>query len=205
LISTPAAERASLIEARALRAALALFQGDLSAVDRFDVSVRGFFLSFRAILYALPALALTLVIEHRQISQTPLFDPGTFNDVRFIAAETIGFVAVWLLNIGVLLTGARLLGRGMRFVPAAVAMNWASVLAANLLAVPALLLLPGVVPDILVGAVFIVLLVIVLRYQVAVLRAGLRINPLPAMALVAAMLAVELLSAGLVDGLSYVW
>ncbi len=177
----------------------------MRAIDRFDVTVRGFFLSFRAIFYALPAFALSLAVEHRFIVEAPAFSPAGFSDVRFVAGEAVGFVLVWLVKIAALLAGARLLGRSARFVPAAIAMNWAGALGANLVALPALLLLSGLLPDMIVMAAILVMLGIVMRYQWVVVRAALRIEALPAIALVGAMLAVELLSTGLVDGLSHLW
>jgi hypothetical protein len=205
LIITPAGDRATLIEGRALRAAYALFQGDAGAIGRFDVTVRGFFLSFRAIFYALPAFALALAVEHRFIVDAPGFVPGDFNDVRFVAGEAFGFVLLWLAKIAILLLGARLLDRAARIVPAVIALNWASALAANLVVLPALLLLSGLLPDLVVMAAMLVLLGIVLRYHWTVVRSALRIEALPAAALVGAMLAVELLSTGLIDGLSHLW
>jgi hypothetical protein len=198
-------EKASRIEARALRAAYAMFHGNLAALDQFDVSVRGFFLSFRAIVYALPAFALMLAIEHRAIVEAAGFDAAGFNDVRFVVGEAFGFVVIWLLNIAILLGGARLMNRSARFVPAAVAMNWATALAANLVALPALLVLSDLVPDFIVLAAFLILLGIVLRYHWTVLRAALRVEALPAAALVGAMLSVELMATGLVDGVSHLW
>jgi len=142
-----------------LAAAARLFAQDPSGMRGFDLSVDGFFRSFRAIVLILPLLPIVLIAERQMILAGRGMDPAAFPDVAFVVWRVL-FVAIdWVslpLLMLVILRDMRLGGRYVAFV---VAHNWSQVLSAALLSIPWLAYGLGIIGA--TGAFFVQLVLIV--------------------------------------------
>ncbi|MCB1884946.1 MAG: hypothetical protein KDG89_13270 [Geminicoccaceae bacterium] len=96
-----------------IEAALRLLRREPDAITGFDLSVDGFWRSFVAALVCLPGFFLL----------SPPNDPG-FS----WPSETLGYVVGWLVFPLVMVPLSRSLGKGERYVPLVVAINWGAVL-----------------------------------------------------------------------------
>lgn len=122
---------------RALEGAFILARLDVSGLERFDVSVDGFWKSFAAALLVAPAYAVLIAEQYvMRGSEAPL---GSI-----LTVELLSFVATVIAFPIVAIVLTRLLGLGGRYVPLVVAANWSTVPQITL--VLAALVLANVVP-----------------------------------------------------------
>ena len=161
--------------ARALDGALLLAKGDVRGLDRFDLSIEGFWASFAAALVAAPAYALILA-EQYAVTGGPQGLLGT------LLAEAIAYGGGRIAFPVAAIFLTRLLGLGTRYIPLIVALNWAAVLQIALYAalVVVTLLLPADLRTLLLFLATIAVLV----YQWFVIRTALRTTGTTAFGLV---------------------
>ncbi len=105
---------------RGLDGALAILRRDPAAMGRFDLSFDGFVRSFSALPLAWPAYVL-LVLRRLRAEDATLSLP------LLLLVETGGYVLAWLAFLLAAALVLKLLGETRRFVPLAVANNWAAV------------------------------------------------------------------------------
>lgn len=118
----------------ALDGVIAVIFGRTVAADAFDLSIRGFWASFGAVVLILPSFAVGLSAQARFIEMAPV-DNGTLS----IPAAIASLVAQWVALPVMLALLARPLGLAARYVGFIVVRNWAAVVISALVAVPALL------------------------------------------------------------------
>src|SRR5438067_6056815 len=106
----------------AIGGALKLARGDARGLGFFDISVDGFWRSFRAALICYP---MYLVLLSFRVTEAQL---AASSVPRIIAVETIAFAIAWVAFPLLILPLARLLGRENRFLLFMVAYNWSQVL-----------------------------------------------------------------------------
>lgn len=161
--------------ARALDGALLLAKGDARGLDRFDLSIEGFWASFAAALVAAPAYALILA-EQYAVTGWPQGLLGT------LIAEAIAYGGGWIAFPVAAIFLTRLLGLGTRYIPLIVALNWAAVLQIALYA--ALVIVTLLLPADLRTLLLFLATIAVLVYQWFVIRTALRTTGTTAFGLV---------------------
>jgi hypothetical protein len=107
--------------ARSLEGAWALAKGDPRGLDRFDLSLGGFWGSFAAAFVAAPAYALVL-LEQYAVLGWPEHVWGT------VVAEAIAYGCGWVAFPVAAIYLTRILGLTRRYVPLVVALNWSAAL-----------------------------------------------------------------------------
>jgi hypothetical protein len=194
-----------LHEGRGLRAAFKLLRGDATGIRQFDTTVPGFFGSFGAIIYALPAFALNLIVERHLIAEAPQFVAANFSETLFVLVEGSGLLLHWLL-VPLLLLGM-LSGASLsrRYVPLIVALNWSTVIAMTIMAVPPLLMLSDAAPPELVLAIITFVFGWMTYYLWFVIRTALQSTGMVAVVLVLAIFTVDFLIVQVIDHLSHGW
>lgn len=124
--------------ARSLSGAWDLLHRRAQGLHRFQFDERSFWRSFRSPLLALPAVIVWLAAERAELG---LLRPGAslFDNPWITARAFLDLACLWLTlpMLGIAL--AHHLSLGARLVPFIIVCNWGSVLAAAMLAVPALL------------------------------------------------------------------
>jgi hypothetical protein len=127
---------------RSLHGTVQLLNRQIEGLKAFDMSERGFWHSFAAILLTLPAFIVALALERQRVG---LLGTGVAlietDWLTFVVA--VGHVATFLaLPLGMIAVTRRL-GLQERYVPFVVVTNWILVVALTVLSVPAALLLLG--------------------------------------------------------------
>ena len=131
--------------------------------SKLDVSADGFWNSFRAIPWCLPALLVTW-LAHGQwlIAEGVRATPG-----GIVASLAVIEIVLWLLTIALFVALAGPLRLGDRLVPTVIAVNWASVPIAYARAVPAsIALLVGMGPGIAFVTLVVEVLILVAYWRV---------------------------------------
>ena len=105
----------------AVGGALRLARGDRRGLGFFDVSIDGFWRSFRAGLICYP---MYLLLLSSRIGAAVWAASGV---AQILAVETIAFVISWVAFPLLILPLARWLGRDDRFLPFMVAYNWSQI------------------------------------------------------------------------------
>lgn len=110
-------------EARlALRGALRLARGDRGGLACFDLSIDGFWRSFRAAVIAYP---LFLVLLGMRVTVAEWERSGP---LQIVLVETIGYVIAWSAFPLIMLSVTRWIGRARSFTDFMVPYNWSQVL-----------------------------------------------------------------------------
>lgn len=132
---------------RALYGAALLLRRDPKGYAQFDLSARGFWQSFIAILISLPFLILILNNEHRYFSdgEVPALP---------IAVEVALFMVEWLIFVVVMAAVCRVFDFSRQFSTYIIAHNWASVLIIAALAMG--YSLSGLNPNFAAGLIFVI-------------------------------------------------
>lgn len=106
-----------------------LARGDPGGMDHFDCTVDGFWRSFWAALYVLPAYVLLVADQHMRAARESGF-------LAILVGEGVVYILGWLVMpvLAVFLT--RYFGLQQRYVPLIVALNWASVVQMAIMLVP---------------------------------------------------------------------
>lgn len=111
-------------------------KGDDSAVGKMDISAEGFWRSFAAILYSLPALFFMWVVSAR----VPDYVPADRSMAGRIAFDAVFDIGVWLVLIAVLVLLLGQFGYTRRLTHFVVARNWTTLLFNYVMAIA---LIPG--------------------------------------------------------------
>lgn len=167
---------------RSFKGTIDLLNSRSEGLKSFDMSERGFWRSFAAILLTLPAYIISLAIERMRIGAVPdgtLFD-NLWVDAVVALGHIGGYIALPLAMIFIA-RGLRLTGR---YVPFVIVTNWISVIALLVLSVPAMLLLLGWATPPLAGLFSLAFAVILVRVQWFATKATLGLSSIPALGIV---------------------
>ena len=179
---------------RHLRGVWRLVSGDAAWRDDMDFTTEGVFRSFWAVALSAPFALFGFVAAARAVARTPEYPRTIFAKAPLgvlLAAEIATMVLFWAAAIAILAFGAQRLGASRNAAAVIVAFNWSQLLAVIAASAPALVLaLTGN------AALFAALALPVLAFSVFLLWVVLRRNlPLDvglAVAMIAALIVVEL-------------
>lgn len=180
---------------RSLGGAWLLFRGRADGLSVLDRSAEGFFRSFGVIVLLLPLNAVLVIAEMRLLQASGDAPVEGFPLGPFAAAKFLALGVDWIAFPVLLALFAGWLGVSRTFGDYVVARNWAAPIAMSLSAVPALLFAAGLIGQDLAVIVFLVALVLVLRYHFLIMRMALKVDVGLAIALVAADLVLSMLIA----------
>lgn len=103
---------------------LRMMRGDESALDDMDISADGFWRSFAAIAFSVPALFFSWVIYSRQLVGEGA--PGSV--IGYVGVQGVLEISLWLLPLVILAFVLPPLGYGKRFSHLVIMRNWAAVI-----------------------------------------------------------------------------
>lgn len=106
-----------------------LARGDAGGMTHFDCTVDGFWRSFWAAFYVLPAYALLVADQHARADRATGF-------VAIVIGEGLVYVLGWLVMPVLAIFLTRFFGLQRHYVPLIVALNWASLVQIGILLVP---------------------------------------------------------------------
>jgi hypothetical protein len=176
---------------RSLKGSLRLLQRQPDGIRAFDTSFEGFWRSFAAILLTAPAF-IVLLAEQRLNAGLLVPGSGLLDDGALAAREAFVFVAPWIAFPLVMIGFARLMGLERRYVGYMVAYNWSGVIAAGVLAGPALLHVLGLATPGLATFYTLTFGIILLQYRWFLARAVLGVGGGLAALLVAVDIGLDL-------------
>lgn len=127
----------------ALTASWALFRGDASAVNAFDMSMSGFWRSFLAILPLLPLYFINVNSEKKLLLSDGQIQVETFSENVFWFTQFLSLGLDWIVFPLILALLAGPLGLSTGYVRFIVLRNWTSILCALPFVLAALLHLAG--------------------------------------------------------------
>ncbi|HEY8579176.1 MAG TPA: hypothetical protein VIL72_04770 [Beijerinckiaceae bacterium] len=122
--------------ARSLQGAWRLLQRQDDGLSRFEVSESGFWRSFGAIALSFPAFITLLAAER---AHEGLHPGALFTEAGPVFRATVVFLAIWATPLIATWLIAGLLDLRRRAAGFIIALNWSGLLAAAMLALPALL------------------------------------------------------------------
>lgn len=160
---------------RGLKGAWRLFLGNPDGMRWFDTSFGGFWRSFLAILFVMPIYIPYVLAERRLLIETSGLHEALYPMESFLVVRTIALVIDWIAFPILFAIVAKPLGLESRFVPFIIAHNWAGVIAAMPLVIPAILLGAGMLDQGIAAILVVITLAIVLRYFYMVVRIVLKV------------------------------
>jgi hypothetical protein len=168
----------------AVGGALRLAIGDRRGLGCFDVSIDGFWRSFRAaaICYPLYLFLLALRISDAQWQESGI--------ATILVVETIDYVISWVAFPLAILSLARWLGREERFLPFMVVYNWSQILQTALFAVIGLDGLTGLLSPSSMQSAELVAALATMVYEWYIARVALLVGGAPAALVVVVDLAL---------------
>lgn len=152
---------------RSLRGSWRLMTQGADALKELDLSSKGFWRSFAALVLTLPAM-VTILAAERVVDGLP--NAGNLFDSPWLVASVIGAEGLAVILVPALLIGlAPNLAQTPRFTSFVIAWNWAGIVSVSLMAVPATIFAIGWAPPTLaiVQALGFAAIVLRLRYCVA--------------------------------------
>ncbi len=158
---------------RSVAASWMLFRGKDEGMRGYDVSLDGFWRSFRVIVLMLPLYLIMLFGQRTAILAQPGVDAADFPDNTFLVFNLIGMCVDWVAYPIVVALIAKPIGIGSRFIPFIVARNWTSLLALVPYSLPMLLMWLGVISENMMSLMMLLALGIVLHYRFVMTRAAL--------------------------------
>lgn len=186
--------------ARSLTGAWDLFLDRPAALRHFDVSIEGFWRSFRAIILVAPAYALATMGERVMSAADAL--AGAQPDAALLVIDAVlGLGLDWIALPIILAVVARPLGIARRYAAFIVARNWSAVIAVAPFGAIGLLVVLGVVGSEVANFLMLAALFVVLRYNFIVARRALDVGVGFAIGIVVLDLAVSLTIALTLDAL----
>ncbi|KAB0267602.1 hypothetical protein [Microvirga brassicacearum] len=177
---------------RSFRGTLELLHNRVEGLRAFDMSERGFWHSFEAILLTLPAFIVSLALERLRLGFR-LAESSLFDSVWIDLVVGLGHVASFIALPVAMIWLSRALGLTSRYVPFVIVMNWISVAGMLVMSMPALLLLIGWAPPPLAGLFTLAFFVIVVRAQWFATKMTLGVPNILALAIVSLGLVLNLL------------
>lgn len=176
---------------RSLTGAWDLFLDRPEAMRAFDVSVEGFWRSFRVIVLLLPAYFLTTLAEQIMLSETAVETAGPGGTALFLDS-VVGLGLDWIALPVVLALAARPLGIQRNYAAFIVARNWGAVIALTPFGVIGLLVILGLLNAEIANFLMLASLMVVLRYNFLIARRALDVGIGFAIGIVILDLAVSL-------------
>lgn len=176
---------------RSLTGAWDLFLDRPEAMRAFDVSVEGFWRSFRVIVLLLPAYFLTTMAEQIMLSATAAETAGPGGTALFLDS-VVGLGLDWIALPVVLALAARPLGIQRNYAAFIVARNWGAVIALTPFGVIGLLVILGLLNAEIANFLMLASLMVVLRYNFLIARRALDVGIGFAIGIVILDLAVSL-------------
>lgn len=174
--------------------AWAMIRGDSAALDRMDITADGFWRSFMAIPFSLPALVFIWAMgSHSSNHPGVLFSPV----VRFFVDAALD-VGIWLALAAIMILVLRALSMEARTAHFIIARNWTTMLFNYVLA---LAFVPGMLfgmENAIHGFVVLVVFIAMISAFIRVTRVALQINVFAAAALVIAEVTAVLTVSALV-------
>jgi hypothetical protein len=168
---------------RSFRGTLDLLHSRTEGLRSFDMSERGFWRSFAAILLTLPAYIVSVAFERLRLGllqpDHPLLD-DLWIDVVVAFGHVASFASLPLAMIWI----ARRLGLEKAYVPFVIVTNWITVIGLLVLSVPAMLLLIGWATPGLASMFSLAFAIVILRLQWFATKATLGLSSLPAFGIV---------------------
>lgn len=155
--------------ARSLGGAWQLFLGRPEGLQRLDRSLGGFWRSFLVIFLILPVNAVAMLAASRLEIATETFDELFWGGLPVLFVDWIAFPVLLALAAGPLEVKRT-------YVDYVVARNWASPIAASLLAIPLVLQGGGIIPEAMATLLSLVGMALVLRYHFIILRTALKVT-----------------------------
>jgi hypothetical protein len=140
-------------------------------MNRFDVSVEGFWRSFAAVILVAPSYVFAVLADRHMAAGDPLVVAET--GTNLLVHNGIGLLLDWAALPLILALLARPLGIGRRYGAFVVTRNWCAVLAAIPFGAIGLLLVLGLLGDELASVLMFVALIVVLRYNYVIARRAL--------------------------------
>jgi len=171
---------------RSLTGAWLLFLGRPDGLQALDRSLSGFWRSFLVVILILPINAVTMFGVSRSEGATETFDALFWGNLPVLFLDWVAFPAV-------LAAAAGPLDVKRTYVSYVVARNWATPLAATILAIPLILQGAGWLPATAATLLSLAGMAIVLRYHFMILRMALGTTVPVSAGLVAADLFLSLL------------
>jgi hypothetical protein len=154
---------------RSLTGAWHVFLDRPDASDYFDLSVIGFWRSFRAILLVVPAYVLSALTTWTTL-------PAEIDGSWFVAAKTVSLAIDWVAFAVVLALVADRLHVGPTYSAYIIVRNWASVIATAPFGLVALLYVLGLVGQDVAGTLSLAILFVILRYNYLIARRVLQVG-----------------------------
>jgi len=186
---------------QSLTGAWMLFLDRRNAMRYFDVSVDGFWRSFAAIIFVVPAYALFASVEHIELLGEPVIDPA-FSEEAFAVNKVVTLGLDWIMLPVLLAVLAGPLGVSRTYTAYVVARNWCVVLATAPFGVIALLSLVGFLGLGPANVLMIVLSVVVIYYNYVIARRALAAGIGLAIGVVVADIAISLFIAGFANAIA---
>jgi len=179
---------------RSLSGSWELLNRRAEGAARFEVGEQAFWRSFRAPLLAAPAFIIWLAAD-RALDGLRADDVSLFDNPEALAHTGLTFAALWLTLPFLSIALADRLRLGAQLTPFIIICNWSSVLAAAMLAVPALLLAIGWATPALAAlfAVAAALLIMQMRWYAARVALGVTAGAAALLATCDALIGVGLL------------
>lgn len=177
--------------ARSLTGAWELFLDRPGAMRRFDISIDGFWRSFRVIVLILPAYLVTSLAEYEIAAPERLPDQEASGSAFFLES-VLALGLDWITLPIVLALAAQPLGIAQRYGGFIIARNWGAVIAVTPFAVIGLLVLAGVIGAEIANFLMLAALIIVLRYNFLIARRALDVGVGFAIGIVVLDLAISL-------------
>ena len=156
--------------ARSLTGAWGLFLDRADAMRHFDVSVDGFWRSFRVVVLVLPLYVLTSLAERTIAASTMGPAPDA---AMFLLGNAVSLGLDWITLPIVLALAARPLGIERNYSAFVIARNWGSVIATIPFGAISLLLLFGMIGPEIANFLMLAALMVVLRYNFLIARRAL--------------------------------
>jgi hypothetical protein len=162
----------------AIGGALKLARGDARGLGFFDISIDGFWRSFRAALICYPMYLLLLALR---VTEAQWSGSGIS---RIVIVETIAFVISWTAFPLLMLPLCRALGREHRFLAFMVAYNWCQVPQTLLFLIVELDVATGILPGTAADLAGFVVAIAVMVYEWYIAKVALAVPAAQAMLVV---------------------
>lgn len=187
----------------AVQGAWRLMLWDRDGLDKFDMTIEGFWRSFYAPLAALPAFILVHVAYLAVIAETAATNPDVdLPDIPatniYLAIKTIAYSAEVVLFPLLMILVVRTLNLTERYVPFIIAWNWVNALIVGLLAIPHLLYVTGAINLVSIYGFQVIILGVSMICLYFATWASLRTRPMIAGVILAISIALGLTLEGVV-------
>ncbi|MCB1493887.1 MAG: hypothetical protein KDJ77_19140 [Rhodobiaceae bacterium] len=173
---------------KAVPSAARLYRFDAGGMSGFDLSFEGFIRSFLVLGPVAVVYILLSQIEFDHIINLGMVEPP--EPIAFFGWKMAGLIVDWFTFPLLMIPLSRWMGLSARYVPLIVALNWMSLIAILLWAIPAFLYGLGLVGEAPAGLLSIGVFVYVVAVTGFIIRTALLTPPAPAVGLTVLYLAI---------------